>query len=455
MWTFLYDSIVREGPGDLRPGLAERWDIAPDGSSVTLHFRPGQTYHDGSKLTADTVRQGLEYNAKNVVLGGVFSRVGSYDVVDDVTLKVNLKDPYPLRFLFDLTGQPGMVVAPSSFGKADSAPVGAGPFKFVSYRPGASLTLAKYPGHWEADKYDIDGIEYRQIGSGNPSVTGLRAGDVDVARFTADLLPAVKKDKGLGVAARPTGEFIQLQFRLKDKTGKDTPFANPLVRQAVSYAVNRDEINRVVEADTATVTNLHYPSDSPFHVSALEGTYDYDIKQAKNLMKDAGYPKGFKTEIVVPGGGITAQERQAELIKDQLAAIGITAKVTRVLPQDVFLTFYQRRQGDILSARQLQSSLGPGTLFQQFGKGQQIATYTGGARDDISTLTDQAYRATNQTDLNRITQEMEAIAVDQALDVPIAFVKQFVAWDKDRISGTPVAPYDSCVPIDLRGVTVK
>jgi ABC-type transport system substrate-binding protein len=455
VWTYLYDSIVREGPGDLRPGLAQSWDIAPDGTSVTLHFRPGQTYHDGSRLTADTIRQGLEYNAKNVVLGGIFARVASYEVLDDLTLKVNLKDPYPLRFLFDLTGQPGMVVAPSSFGNADRAPVGAGPFEFVSYQPGATLKLEKFPGHWESAAYKINGIEYRQTGTGNPAVTALRAGDIDVARFPADLLPAVKKDKGLGVRDRTTGEFIQLQFRVKDKTGQPTPFAKPEVRQAVNYAVNRDEINRVVEAGTATPTNLHYPDDSPFHVAALEGKYDHSVKKAKALLKEAGYPKGFPTEIVVAGGGIAAQERQAELVKDQLAAVGIKAKVTRVLPQDVFGTFYQRREGDILSARQLQSSLGPGTLFNQFGRNQQIATYTGNVNDQISDLTDQAYRATSQEELNRLTQQMETIAVDDALDAPIAFVKMFAAWDKDRISGTPTPPYDSCVPIDLRGVSVR
>lgn len=455
VWTYLYDSIVREGPGDLRPGLAERWDIAPDGSSVTLHFRPGTRYHDGTPLTADTVRQGLEYNAKNVVLTSIFNRVASYDVIDDLTLRVNLKDPYPLRFLFDLTGQPGMVVAPSAFGKAESAPVGAGPFKFVSYRPGSSLVLEKFPGHWESQAYDFDGIEYRQTGTGNPSVTALRAGDVDVVRVTPDLLPAVKRDSGLATASRQTGEFIQLQYRLKDRTGKPTPFADPRVRQAVSYAIDREEINRVAEAGTASVSNLHYPADSPFHVAALEDRYPHDLKKAKALLKEAGYPKGFSTEIVAPGGGIAAQERQAEIVKDQLAKVGIRAKVTRVLPQDVFSTFYQRRQGDVLSARQLQSSLGPGTIFGQFGKGEQIPRYTGGERDDISVLTDQAYRATSQDELNRITADMETIAVDEALDTPVAFVKQFVAWDKDRLRGAPVPPYDSCVPIDLRGVSVR
>lgn len=455
VWTYLYDSIVREGPGDLRPGLAQRFDIAPDGFSVTLHFRPGATYHDGSRLTADTIRQGLEYNAKNVVLGPVFARVASYEVLDDLTLKVNLKDPYPLRFLFDLTGQPGMVIAPSAVGRAESAPVGAGPYRFVSYRPGASLVLERFPGHWEADRYGIERIEYRQTGTGNPSVTALRAGDVDIARVSADLVPAVRKDKRLTLAERPTGEFIQLQFRLKDRTGKPTPFADARVRRAVSHAIDREEINRVVEAGTATVSNLHYPADSPFHVAALEGTYDFAPRRAKQLLQEAGYAKGFKTEIVVPGGGIAAQERQAELIKDQLARVGITAKVTRVLPQDVFLTFYQRRVGEMLSARQLQSSLGPGTIFGQFGKGQQIAMFTGAERDDISTLTDQAYRATSQDELNRITAAMEEIAVNEALDVPIAFVKQFVAWNSSRLRGTPVPPYDSCVPIDVRGVTVR
>ena len=75
IWTLLYDSVVREGPGSLEPGLADSWEIAADGSSVTLHFPPGRTYHDGSPLTADSVRQGLEYNADNVGLSSVFARI--------------------------------------------------------------------------------------------------------------------------------------------------------------------------------------------------------------------------------------------------------------------------------------------------------------------------------------------------------------------------------------------
>ena len=452
VWTFLYDSVVREGPGSLEPGLADSWEIAPDGSSVTLHFPPGLTYHDGAPLTADTVRQGLEYNAKNVVLSSVFARVANYEVVDAENLKVNLNDPYPLRFLFDLTGQSGMVVAPSAFGSADRKPVGAGPFEFKSYTPGQRLELALFGEHPEAEAYDIDGIEYVQVANGNPAVTALRAGDIDIVRITADSLNAVKKS-GLGSSSVSTGEFVQLQFRYK-RGGEETPFADPLVRQAVSHAIDRKELNKVVEAGTATVSATHYPPDSPFFVPELQDAYPFDPKVAKALLKEAGYPKGFKTEIVLPGG-VASQERQAERLQAMLKKVGIDAKIVKALPQDIFLTFYQGMRGDALSARQLQSSLGPGTIANLFAAGQQLAVRTGAVDDTITALTDQAYRAVDEAELVRITKEMEQYAVDNALDVPIGFVRQFVAYDKERIAGKPGAPYDSCVPVDLRGVRVK
>ena len=452
VWTFLYDSVVREGPGSLEPGLADSWEIAPDGSSVTLHFPPGRTYHDGTPLTADTVRQGLEYNAENVILSSVFARVAGYEVLDDENLKITLVEPYPLRFLFDLTGQAGMVVAPSAFGSADRKPIGAGPFKFKSYRPGQSLELEVFADHPDADEYRIDGIEYVQVAIGNPSVTALRSGDIDVVRVTADAVKAVKRS-GAGLTSVPTGEFIQLQFRYK-KGAEETPFANPLVRQAVSHAIDRDKLNEIVEAGTAVVSATHYPPDSPFFVPDLRDAYPYDPKKARQLLDEAGYPNGFKTTIVLPGG-VASQERQAERVQAMLEAVGIKAKVVKALPQDVFLTFYQRGRGDALSARQLQSSLGPGTIGGLFGEDQQIAVRTGAEDATITTLMDQAYRAVDEAELIRITHEMERYAVENALDAPIAFVRQFVAYDKERIAGKPGAPYDSCVPIDLRGVRVK
>ncbi len=452
IWTLLYDSVVREGPGSLEPGLADSWEIAPDGSSVTLHFPPGRTYHDGSPLTAETVRQGLEYNSDNVGLGSVFARIESYDVLDDERLQLNLTEPYPLRLLFDLTGQAGMVVAPSAFGTADEDPVGAGPFEFESYTPGQTLELTLDPNSPDTAEYEVDGVEYVQVSTGNPAVTALRAGDIDVARITADSLNAAKQS-GLGISSAATGEFVQLAFRYK-RGSEETPFADPLVRQAVSHAINRKIINKVVEAGTAVVSATHYPPDSPFFVPELQDAYPYDPKQAKQLLKEAGYPKGFKTEIVLPGG-VASQERQAERIQSMLAAVGIDAKVIKALPQDVFLTFYQGAKGDALSARQLQSSLGPGTIGNLFGAGQQLAVRTGAVDDTITALTDEAYRAVNEDELVRITKEMEQYAVDNALDVPIGFVRQFVAYDKARLGGKPGAPYDSCVPVDLRGVRVK
>jgi peptide/nickel transport system substrate-binding protein len=452
IWTLLYDSVLREGPGSLEPGLADSWEIAPDGSSVTLHFPPGRTYQDGTPLTAETIRQGLEYNAENVGLSSVFARIASYDVLDDEHLKLNLTDPYPLRLLFDLTGQAGMVVAPSAFGSADERPVGAGPFKFKSYSPGQSLELVLDEQSPEAGEYEIRGVEYVQVATGNPAVTALRAGDIDVARITADSLNAAKQS-GLGISSVATGEFVQLAFRYS-RGSKTTPFADPLVRQAVSYAIDRKVLNKVVEAGTAVVSATHYPPDSPFFVPELQDAYRYSPNKAKALLKEAGYPKGFEIEIVLPSG-VSSQERQAERVQDMLAEVGIDAKVIKALPQDVFLTFYQRMQGDALSARQLQSSLGPGTLANLFGEGQQLAIRTGSVDDTITMLTDQAYRATDEAELVRITKEMEQYAVDNALDVPIGFVRQFVAYDKSRLAGKPGAPYDSCVPIDLRGVRVK
>jgi peptide/nickel transport system substrate-binding protein len=249
---------------------------------------------------------------------------------------------------------------------------------------------------------------------------------------------------------------MQLEFRLQNSvTGEKTPFADERVRQAVSYAINREEINQVVEAGTGVVGAQPYPPGSPYFVEDLADAYSYDPAKARDLLAEAGYSDGFEFEMAIPGGNIANMQRQGDLIRDQLSQVGITANITPILPQDIANDYYLRKQGDAFSAHELPATFPPNILFSNFGKFQFVAIHDGAERDDITELANEAFGATDPAELASITQDMVRISVEHALDVPIANVSWFAAWDTARVAGTPVAPSSACVPIDLRGVSLK
>jgi peptide/nickel transport system substrate-binding protein len=456
---FIYDTLLhRDTDGNLQPGLATAWSVPADkhGTELDLTIRRNLKFTDGTPLDAEAVGQALLQNGKNPQLTSV-ALVKSYHVVDPTHIQLFLKNNQAIQVLYAFAeGQDGQIMAPDSFSHADKQPVGAGPFMLKSYNEGSEIDLVKNPNYWDKNSYKgLSGIDYLKVTTGPPSVTALKAGDVDMIRVETDTAAALKSDKKFGIATQPTGAYLQFEFRLKHRDQTPTPFDNVLVRQAFEYALDRKHINDVAQNGLGQLTDQPFPSNSPVHVPALDNYYSYNPAKAKQLLAQAGYPNGFSFDMVIPGGGIQSMENMAAVVSQNLKAIGVTAHILRIAGNDIATGFYIGGTGDAFSAEELASTFPGGSLYSNYGVGQFVAVYDHAERNDVDGL---MLKAQSTTDINQsyvYSRQAETIAVKQALDVPIAFAPQLNAYDTSRVSGTVGAQTNICDPPNLTQVKVS
>lgn len=337
----LYDPLVMEGPkGDIQPGLAESWDFASDGSSVTLHLRKGVKFHDGTPFNADAVKFNYE---RQLDASNEFNKLGTWrlaggfagtiavpiQVVDDNTVKVNFKARLsPDLNLGYMTESPHEMVSPTAVkanrDKYPDKPAGTGPYKFVSWDKGQRLVFERNPEYW-GQKPQYDRLIFVPITDADARLSALRAGTIDVnADISGDQVTTIQSDPKFSLfdlAARHVWHIL-----LNEKTVPQ--LRDVRVRQALNYAVNKQAIVKDVMKDQVVAANCFMSSAyGEWQNTSITG-YPYDVAKAKQLMADAGFPNGqgfpALTLRMNTGANLAGkQQPMAEVIQQNLAAIGV------------------------------------------------------------------------------------------------------------------------------------
>ncbi len=348
----LFDGLMDYQPGttDLVTDLAESYGVSDDGKVYTFKLRQGVKFHNGREMTADDVKYSLErtVNPKTQSPGaGFFSSIVGYDemaagkaehlggieVPDASTVKITLKEPNA-TFLHVMALNFASVVPKEAveqwgadFGKH---PVGTGAFELGGWKLGQELIFKKNPHYFKAGLPHMDSIRF-EVGQ-DPSVALLRLekGEVDIA---GDGVPPARflqfkqdpKYRGMLV----TGDQLQTGY----VTMKTTlpPFDKLAVRQAVNMAINKDRIVRIINGRAAPA-NQPLPPAMPGYDKDYQG-YGYDVAKARQLLKDAGLPDGFSTELYVMN--TDPQPRIAQSIQQDLAQVGIKVSIKSLAQANV------------------------------------------------------------------------------------------------------------------------
>lgn len=455
----IYDSLVHKtADGTLEPGLAEKWEIKAPGNKVELWIRKDVKFSDGTPLDGQAVVNGLLTNKQNSSLTSLQKMTNAaVDPQDPFHVVVDYADNTGLQLPYAFTGRDGMIMSTASINAntADQKPVGAGPFVLTSYTKGAAASLRPNPNYWnKANAYKFGGIDFKKISSGPAAVTSLRAGDADFIRIESDAAAQLKNDPTFKTVAQPTGAYLQIEFRQKFKSGKETPFVNQKVREAFNWGIDRAAINLAAQQGLGEVTTQQFPKGSPAHVDALDGYYKYDPAKAKQLLTEAGYPNGFSFDMVIPGGGIANMEHQAVEVQQQLKKIGVTANIKRIMGNDIATGYYIGQTGDAFVAAEMASSFPGGSLNDNFGTGF-VANWDGAQNDEVTSLMNQAQSQVALADAMKFVQQAVEVAVKQALDVPIAFMPQLVGYNSQKVGGKIFAQTNICDAADLSQITVK
>ena len=339
----IYDSLVRYKTGtvEVEPGVAEKWDVAPDGLTYTFHLKPGITFHDGSKLDAkayiETIARQLDKASPIYVYNTgpvegyeefTFGPVTSYRAVDDGTVEFKLKEP-SAGFLNSLAMVWNGIVSPTAaakFGKDfRSNPVGSGPFVFKEYRPRDQVVLEAFPNYWRG-KPKLAGIVYKILPDPQAALLALRRGEVHIlADVGAATIPALKQEASVNVVTQPGLAVCGVSLPCDVK-----PFDDVRVRRALNLAVDKQAINRALFQGLAEVLNGPIPSAQWGHDSALQ-PYGFDPDGAKKLLSEAGV-NNLKVELLTynsPRGYNPAGADLAVAVQGYLKRIGIDVDVRR------------------------------------------------------------------------------------------------------------------------------
>jgi peptide/nickel transport system substrate-binding protein len=316
--------------GDYEGMLAESWSVDKADPRVwTFNLRKGLKRHkDGRELTADDVVHSL-YRAKNDPRAAQTNNVRPIvkaEAVDKHTVRFTTKEPTAplLAYIFDRL----IITSKDLFDKhgrdADrKAPLGWGPYMVEDVAVGQRMVLRKNPKSPDAKKENPDIVIYRRIKEDEARITALLTGELDIALFIPPhMVQRVEAKKGLKVVSVPPAQIMFLAMNPKFK-----PWDNKLVRQAVSYAINRPLIVKTIFGGRASI--LHGPVGPGQYAYSPDVTpkYDFNPDKAKALLKEAGFPNGVDVDFYCTGDRYVNDRQVGQAIAQMLNDVGIRAKL--------------------------------------------------------------------------------------------------------------------------------
>ena len=301
----VFDTLIAsDGSNKLWPGLATAWDVAPDGKSVTLKLRSDVGFHDGTPFDADSVKFTFDTIADpKTASEGAVTQLGPYagcDVIDPHTVRVNYSQPFGAAVASYAEGTLAPV-SPTAVKKLGNqgfarAPVGAGPFHFVSWEEGRQVILERFDKYNWAPAYNkhtgpsaVQRVVHRLIGDASTRVAALESGEIDISDATPILdMKRFGETKGYGTMI---GNAAGIPFGL-ELNGSKGIFSDVRVRRALAMAVDRKALSDNLFFGLIDPAYGPLAKGTPGYWAGCEDMYKPDVKAAAALLDEAGWKMG-------------------------------------------------------------------------------------------------------------------------------------------------------------------
>ncbi|MCM2472335.1 peptide ABC transporter [Rhizobium sp. CG5] len=307
-----------DAAGTLQPEAAESVEWSNPNTAV-FKLRSNAVFHDGSPVTSADVIYSLGEITKegsSAYLKSDLKIITDVKALDDKTVQITLNAPSAI-FLDLMASYCCPIISTKS---TPENVIGAGPFTMKGSEKGVYIELARFPDYYMADQPNVDGIRFIAYADENLRYAALEAGDVDLIEYLPwTQFDAVEASSTLTMKST-LGPFMFLLFNVTDG-----PFANPKVRQAVGYAIERqDVVDAAFAGRGVPLYGLPNPQGSPFDLTDPAHQWTFDIDKAKALLTEAGYPNGFECRLLATATYGMHQDT-ASVVQAYLAMIGITA----------------------------------------------------------------------------------------------------------------------------------
>ena len=440
-------------------GIAEKWEMAQDGLSWIFYLRKGVTWHDGSAVTAKDVKFSFErYKESGVRMTDIKNTMLSAEVVDDYTLRVytlgadgksNGPQAYFWRFASPQPGQVGKIMPKDYFEKGGAAnferhPIGSGPYKFVRHGLADFIEYEALPKHYRIVP-TIKKITLLLLPEETTRIAMLKTGQVDIINISPDSVPDVES-AGLRTTVMSSIYPLVSFYMVYDPRAKGSPLTDVRVRQALSLAINREELKNTffygkLQPPMPPMIWTDQPEiDVPFWREYSAKAYRYDPVEAKRLLTEAGYASGIPTFklISTAGEGVPFNPRLAQVIQGYWSKIGAKAEIFPI----EYASFQRMRQPygagkgmqvDIIgTAGMHQTDGGPipiRSISSRFWSKATFDLYYGNdaARNEMDSYIDGAFNELDPKKRFELTAKAIKMATDSYLTLSIGGVPTLAA----------------------------
>lgn len=420
----IFEGLVKpNSDGEMIPAVAEKYTLSEDGTTYTFTLREGVKFHNGQTVTAEDVVYSINRCAavpegQEKPLVAAFSAVKSVEALDEKTVAVTIAQR-DLEFISYMTA----AIIPADYENQDTAPVGTGPFKFVSRTPQQDFVMERFEDYWGAPAW-LDKVTYKICENADALVMNLNGGSIDLcAHLTSAQASQLNQNFQVLEGTMNLVQAIYLNNQAK-------PFDNQLVRQALCYAIDRQGImDMVADGHGTAVGSSIYPAFTKYFLPELVDKYPHDVAKAKELLAQAGYPDGFDMTISVPNNYQPHMDT-AEVVAEQLREAGINVTIQPVEWSTWLDTIYNGRQFQATVVGVDAANMTARAMLERFTSdyGKNFINYNNPAYDALFQQAINAQDETTQTDLYK---QMEAMLADTAANVYIQDLCDLVAMRQD------------------------
>jgi peptide/nickel transport system substrate-binding protein len=322
----IHDAMAKAMPGSTTaPSLAESWQVSADGRVYDFTLRKGVKFHNGDPLTSEDVKFSFD-RYKGAQAKALKDRVEAVETPDPLRVKFRLKNPWPDFMTFYTAASGAGWIVPKKYVEKvgdegfKKAPVGAGPYKFVSFSPGIELVMEAFDGYWRKTP-SVKRLVFKVITDETTRLAALKRGEIDIVySIRGELAEELQKTPGLSL--KPTVIQSPQWVSMLDQWDPKSPWHDRRVRLAANLAIDRKAINQAITLGHSRLTYSIIPSTFDYYWQPP--TYAFDPAQAKKLMAEAGYPNGFDAgEYYLDISYANVQETVANYLQQ----IGIKSKL--------------------------------------------------------------------------------------------------------------------------------
>ena len=415
----VFEGLVKPtSDGEIVPAVASEVEKSEDGLTYTFTLRDGVTFHNGDPVEMDDVIYSIERRRNGEDAEALLEALG---VIADMkgegnTLTITLSEPSNefLAFLMNA------YIIPADYDKQDTAPIGTGPYKFVSRAVQDNLVLEKYDGYW-GEGGSIDKVTFKVLEKAEALVTGLQGGALDVvAHMSSD--QTAQLDTNDFQIEQGSMNLVQALYL----NNAEEPFDDVRVRQALCYAIDKQAmIDLAFDGYGIPLGTSMFPSFAKYYDESLTDYYTPDPEKAKELLAEAGYPDGFDMTITVPSN-YTPHVNTATVLVEQLREVGINATVNPIDWNTWLEDVYGNRQFQSTITGLTSDNMTARKLLERFGS-DVSNNFTNYSNEEYDEILARALSAVDDEEQTELYRQLERNLTENAANVYLQDMADMVA----------------------------